>query len=89
MSRDVPGGTLTLRPMPMEKRGEVYAALPAFTFIASTVAINVFSAWLYDKLKKRPHPTRIIINRIETEITAGGIAKDISESITVEENKKA
>jgi hypothetical protein len=51
--------------------------------LGSGVAINLFSSWLYDKLKSANVP-RIRVNRVEVEVTPEGITKIISESIDIE-----
>ena len=54
MKHDAPGAvTLQLDRMPMEKRHLPYVAAMAtiFVTVGSGVAINLFSSWLYEKLK--------------------------------------
>ena len=100
MTREAPGGArLELGRMPMEKRGGglTHDALPIATMLLSfgaTVAvgvtINLFSNWLYDKLKankaiRAMHVTKIRINRTEVELTLEGISRAISESIEIEQ----
>jgi hypothetical protein len=92
-THEAPGGA-TLRAIPsdwmIEQRGSrVYAAgfdtiLVSF---ASGVALNVFSNWLYDKLKdiEPPLVRKLKINRVEIEITPDGITRAIKEPIESEE----
>jgi hypothetical protein len=96
MTREAPGGArLELARMPMEKRGGglTQDALPIATMLLSFgtgVAVNLFSSWLYEKLKankaiRAMHITKIRINRTEVEITPEGISRAISESIEIEQ----
>lgn len=96
MTHDAPGGVrLELGRMPMEKRGGglTHDALPIATVLLSvgtSVAVNLFSSWLYEKLRankaiRAMRVTRIRINRAEVEITPEAITRAISESIEIEE----
>ena len=88
---EAPGGaTLKTIPSPWVERrsGQIYAAVCETILVtfAGGVAINLFSAWLYDKLKDQPPPMRTLkINRTEVEITPEGIMRAIKESIEIEE----
>jgi hypothetical protein len=97
MTHEAPGGArLELGQMQMEKRGGLTLdALPMATVlvtlggIAGTVVVNLFSNWLYDKLKadkatQALRITKIRINRTEVEITPEAISRAISESIEIE-----
>jgi hypothetical protein len=94
MTHDAPGGArLELGRMPIEKRGGLTLdALPIVSLLLSfggSVAANVFSNWLYEKLKadkatQAMHITKIRINRTEVEITSEAISRAISESIEIE-----
>ena len=90
MCKDVPGiGLLRLLPMLQEERAEglAYDSMPFPTLIVSlgaSVAVNVFSSWLYDKLKGSA-ARRIRINRRRAEITPDGILKAVEETIELEE----
>lgn len=53
-------------------------------YFANSVAINLFSAWLYDKIKDKPH-TKIKINRKEVSIDESEITKIITEKIEIEQ----
>lgn len=83
-----PGGAiLRLGKQKMEKRWHSAFTEPlvpiAVTF-GSGVAINLFSSWLWEKLKGG-RTTKIRINRVEIETqTPDAITKVISESIEVE-----
>jgi hypothetical protein len=89
MTHDAPGGArLELGRMPMEKRGglthdELQMATVLVSF-GSGVAVNLFSSWLYDKLKSG-RVTRIRIDRAEVEVTPEAIARVITESIDIEQ----
>jgi hypothetical protein len=83
--------------MPIEKRGGLTLdALPMATVLvsfANGVAVNVFSAWLYDKLKsdkvsQHMGITKIRVDRKEVEITSEAITRIVTESIEVEVKKK-
>lgn len=87
MVREVPGGaSLKLGPMPIEKRHVpgLQILVPIVVTLGSGVAINVFSSWLYDKLKGKK-TTILRINRVQVEITHDAITKVIAESIELEE----
>jgi hypothetical protein len=60
----------------------------AFGSGVTTVALDLFSSWLYEKLKAVEPKTRTIrINRTEVEITPDGLARAVKESIVIEEKK--
>jgi len=79
--------------MPMEKRGglpyiQAIEFIPIAATFASGVAINLFSAWLYDKLKGDAKTRRMVsINRVIVEVTPDAITKVLNESIHIEERK--
>ena len=91
---EAPGGVrLELGQMPMEKRsGLTLDALPMATVLvsfASGVAVNLFSAWLYEKLKSDKVSqdmgiTKIRVERKEVEITPEAITRIMTESIEAE-----
>ncbi|HLI76243.1 MAG TPA: hypothetical protein VKV02_04795 [Acidobacteriaceae bacterium] len=85
MTKAVPGGaTIQLRPMGMEKRSFPGAAMlftAAVTGLTS-VGLNLFSSWLYDKLKNRG-VCEVTINRRVVEVTPDGIRRAIEETIMV------
>lgn len=95
MSKDIPGGAnIQLRPsgMPMQKRSVTHDAAPNFIVAvtmagtaASAIGLNVFSSWLYDRLKARTGIRRIRINRRVTEVTPDGIRRSIEESFEMDE----
>ncbi len=90
MSKDVPGGAnIQLRPppVPMEEPTLAYDADPFFTIavtVASTVGLNIFSSWLYDRLKDSK-VRRIRINRRTAEVTPDGLREAVEELIETEE----
>ena len=47
----------------------------------TTVGLDLFSSWLYDRLKSQPTIREIRINRRITEVTSDGIRRAIEESI--------
>jgi hypothetical protein len=50
------------------------------------VAVGVFAAWLYDKLKGNGEERKFIrVNRVMVEVTPEAITKVLTESIEVEE----
>lgn len=51
--------------------------------IGASVATNIFSTWLYEQLRERA--TTLYINRRNTQIEHGEIAKAVEESIQQEE----
>ena len=80
----------------MEKRGGLtHDALPMATVLvtlAGTVAVNIFSSWLYDKLKsdkvtQHMGVKKVRINRVEVEITPEAITRVMTEAIEIEEKK--
>lgn len=88
--REVPGSAIIeLGPMPVEQRDNRFAydaapILTMFVHIGSDVAVGLFTAWLYDKLKTAK-VRRIKINRRSIEVTPEGILKAVEESIEVGE----
>jgi hypothetical protein len=90
MCKDVPGiGMLRLHPMPHEERGGglAYDSMPFLTVVVSlgaSVTVNVFSSWLYGKLKGS-RVRHIRINRRTVEVTPNGILKAVEESVEIEE----
>jgi hypothetical protein len=90
MSKDVPGGgTIRLRPMPVQKRAMTQDASPYFVIaasVASTVGLGVFSNWLYDRLKGRPRVRHIRINRRTVEVTPDGIRRAVAETVEINES---
>jgi len=97
MSKDVPGdANIQLRPsgMPMQKRSMTHDAAPYFIVAVtmagtagSAIGLNLFSSWLYDRLKARPGVRRIRINRRITEVSLDGIRRSIEESYEMEEQR--
>jgi hypothetical protein len=51
----------------------------------TTVGLNLFSSWLYDRLKSHLTIREIRINRRITEVTSEGIRRAIEESIVAKE----
>lgn len=92
MRREVPGGaTIQLGQMPMEKRGlpsiqaTLVPILIEFGKVGKDVAIGVFSAWLYDKLKGKGEERKFMrVNRVMVEVTPEAITKVLTESIEIE-----
>ncbi len=95
MRREVPGGaTIRLGDLPMQKRDlpSIQAALVPilveFGKLGKDVAVGVFSAWLYDKLKGKGEERKLIrVNRVMVAITPGAITKVLTELIEGEERK--
>ena len=91
MCKDVPGiGILRLHPMPQEKRagGRAYDSMPLLTVavsLSASVAADVFSSWLYDRLKGSS-VRRIRINRRTVEVTPDGIRKAVEETVEIQEH---
>ncbi len=92
MSREVPGGaTIQLGQMPMEKRDlpSIQATLiPILVEVGKDVAVGVFAAWLYDKLKGEGEGEGrkfLRVNRVMVEVTPEAITKVLTESIEIEE----
>jgi hypothetical protein len=88
MVHEVPGGaSIKLGRRTLEKRHVpgLQILVPIVVTLGSGIVINVFSNWLYDKLKGEK--TRILrINRVQVEITTrDAITKVIKESIEQEE----
>lgn len=82
----VPGATLTLLPMEENRTGMAFDSAPAFHFILTVgggIAVNVLSAYIYDKLKGRKGRIKMRINRRITEIDNGTITRIIEEEISV------
>lgn len=90
MTKKVPGGAvIRLDKMPMQKRFSTQDAAPLVTIAVSLgtgITLNLFSSWLYDKIKKSKIQ-RLKINRREIEITPDGILKAIEETIEIEREK--
>ena len=82
-----PGGaTLQLGRMSIEKRhvpGVERLVSIAVTF-ASGAAVNLFSNWLYDKLKGNERMRTLRINHVQVELTPEAITKLIAESIELQ-----
>lgn len=95
MSREVPGGaTIQLGDMPMQKRdlpsiqATLVPILVEFGKLGKDVAVGVFAAWLYDKLKSVGEGRKFIrLNRVMVEVTPEAITKVLKESIEIEERK--
>jgi len=89
-TREAPGDAMMeLRavPMPEQPPQLAFDAEPIFKVMVSfgrDIAVSVFAAWLYDRLKTAK-VRRIKINRRTAEVTPEGILKAIEESIEVEE----
>lgn len=92
LKREVPGGmTIELGPMPVQQRSPEFAydVAPLLTLLVqtgNTVALDLFAAWLYDKLTAAK-VRRVKINRRWVEVTQDGIYRAIEESIEIEEEK--
>jgi hypothetical protein len=88
MTKEAPGeATIQLQPMQMRKRHYGADAAPLLVgavTIGSSVALNVFSSWLYDKLKASKN-RHVKINRRTVEVSPEGILKAIEETIEIEE----
>jgi len=93
MTHEAPGAArLELGQMPMEKRHlpEFQALATVLVSFGGGVAVNMFSSWLYERLKsdkvsQAMKVTRIRINRTEVEINADAITRVITESIDIEQ----
>lgn len=55
----------------------------------TTVGLNLFSSWLYDRLTSQPTIREIRINRRITEVTSEGIRRAIEESIVAKEGEES
>lgn len=91
MTYEAPGGvTLELGQM-FEKRGglpdiQATAFIPVLATVGSTVALGLFTNWLYDRLKGDGKTRRMVsINRTIVEVTPEAITKVLKESIHIEE----
>jgi hypothetical protein len=97
MSREVPGGATIQLGVMMETRDlpsiQATAFVPILVTIGSVagsgVAINLFSSWLYDKVKGNDKARRMItINKKLVEVTAPeALVKIFEETIKIEERK--
>jgi hypothetical protein len=87
MTHDAPGGArLELGQMPIEKRTLPYVE-PMVTVLVSfagSVAANLFSTWLYEKLRSA-RVTTIRINQVEVEVTPEAITRVIARSVEIEQ----
>lgn len=83
MTRAIPGAaTLTVGGLE-EHSYEDLPLVPVVVTLGSGAAIDLFSTWLYDKLK-RANVRHIRINGLKIEVTADEITKAISESINID-----
>ncbi len=83
MSRAVPGGaTVTLGGVEKDTYGAV-SLVPVVVTLRPDGAIDLFSSWLCEKLK-RMHVRQVRIKGFEIEVSAEGIARAISERIEIE-----
>jgi hypothetical protein len=87
-----PGGvSLTVQPYEVRTPPKGMAfddipIVPVLIGIGTSVAVNVFSSWLYDRLKSAPSGrTRLKINRRWVEVSKDGITRAFSESIEKDE----
>jgi hypothetical protein len=82
--KKIPGGaTITLLPM-VEQRSLTLDAAPSMEMILTiggTVAVNMISSYLYDKLKAHKDNVKLRINRRVTELDEGKITRIIEEEI--------
>lgn len=88
----VPGGaSLTVQPyvVRIPPKGMAFDDIPIIPVLvgfATSVAMNMFSSWLYDRLKSAPsRRTRLKINRRWVEVSKDGITRAFSESIEMDE----
>jgi hypothetical protein len=89
MTRDVPGGAkIVLGELPLQKRhiALVECLVPVSLTFGGSVAVNLLSSWLYDKLKTK-HVRKLRINGIQIEITQEAITKVIVESVEFREGQ--
>ena len=94
-TNEAPGGAvLTVIPGRLEKRNMTHDAAPVITAVVtfatssiSSVALSLFSSWLYDKIKssKKAAHRRIRIKREWIEVTPEGIRNAVKESIEIDE----
>jgi hypothetical protein len=87
MTRDIPGGAkIELGELPIQKRhiALVECFIPIILTFGGSVAVNLLSSWLYDKLKTK-HVRKLRINGIRIEITKEAITKVLMESTEVRE----
>jgi hypothetical protein len=60
--------------------------IPVLIGFGTTVAVNVFSNWLYDKMKSAPsRRARLKINRRWVEVSKDEITRAFSESVEIDE----
>jgi hypothetical protein len=83
-AKAIPGGaTITLLPM-SGRRSISHKTEQAMEFVlglGGTVAINMVSSYLYEKLKSRKPAVTMTINRRLTEVDAGNITRILDEEI--------
>jgi hypothetical protein len=82
MAQVLPGGA-TLTVGGLDKRAHSLPLVPVILRLGPEDAINLVSAWLYEKLTNT-NAQHILIEGVEIEVTAKEIAKAISESVHVE-----
>jgi len=81
---DAPGGVhITMKGMSEHRAFDVPGVLEFVVDTAVNVDVGLFSAWLYDKVK-RPEQTKITIKEREIVFEEGEIKKAIEREITEE-----
>lgn len=78
-----PGVSVKLLPVIAHRGIDSDTIAIALLALANNVSINLFSSWLYDKLKGGRSKT-VIINKREIEIEEGNIKRIIEESVRIE-----
>ena len=85
MTEGAPDGvSVTLHPINASRSVEVEAIATVVISVAGSVAVNLLSSWLYDKLKGKPK-TKLTINRTEVLVVRDEIVRVVHEEINKEE----
>jgi hypothetical protein len=85
MSKEIPGGSIALRPMSLSKDAAGLSVIEFALSCATAVGTSLIAAYLYDKLKPaRGTTTRILIERRGIEISESAISKIFEETISLE-----
>lgn len=80
----VPGqATIELQGLREQRDADLHTVVTLGVTFASGVAVNLFSSWLYDKLKSRAR--RLRIDRVEIQVEAAEIKRVLLERIEGQE----
>jgi hypothetical protein len=83
--KDIPGGTITMLPMTVEKSAEISRVIEVVLSVGRDVSVGVVAAYIYEKLRAQPRGSiHMMIKRREVHQNQSEITKVIEEIIEIQ-----